>query len=622
MIKLPDKQLFEDEVYRIADTLLASLQQDEDGYYWQRRRSDNNGTALLPETTDIFNGSAGTILFFLTLYRYQPDNRYIDCCKRVLNRLLKKTYQHSPAYYTFYTGATGLIYVCICMYETTGAYSYIEEGVRLALYLKQGFQSGVVKDDLLSGHAGNLLVITYLYAHSGEQSLLAIIKQISDTLIAHARIADTGLKWDNEKFAYDSLTGFSHGAAGIAYALLETGRYFGDETLRYLGEEALAYEMRYYDTAKNNWMDLRVNSLQIPPEEILDWNLESFRKRMSDACSWAHGAVGATLTRLHAWHLTGNDLYAEQAGRGIERTLQDISAPSRNNYTLCSGYGGHIMLLLKASQVLGDASLHTQAVTYARDALRFFKQHGTYNTYAAVHAEDPALLSGLAGMGYLFLQFLLPYNGNTVLHPLIPGHAKDKGIYHLEAVKADLLGCYFKQTISLLKPGMIPWKRIHNILELEQHLVRRIKADPREELLDAFSFEATLTSLWKMHKGMLCFRKRTQQLQIISRNILRHDDRTLLDKRMALCPHVKIHRSQSEYKVIYSHEEGISILPVQLLPGLILSQLQQPGTIITVISSIFESHFPGQSAVILTQLTQIVLEQVRLLLRNGLITAA
>lgn len=624
MSRLPDKHLFEEEVYRIAETLLASLQRDEDGSYWQRRRTDESGTAqLLPETTDIFNGSAGTLLFFLALYRYRPDIRYIDCCDRVLSRLLKKTYAAAPAYYTFYTGATGLIYVCINMYEVTRSYRYIEEAIQLACYLEQGFSSGVVKDDLLSGHAGNLLVITYLYAHSGAPSLLRIIRQIGDILINHARIADAGLKWDNEKFAYDSLTGFSHGAAGIAYALLETGRYFNDEALCWLGEQALAYEMQYYDTEKNNWMDLRVNSLQIPREEIAGWDLVSFKKRMSDACSWAHGATGASLARLSAYQLTGDALYAEHVKLGIQRTLQDVSSPTRSNYTLCSGYGGHILLLLKASQVLGDASLYAQAATYAHDALRFYRQHGTYNTYSAATHDDPALLSGLAGMGYLYLQFLHSYDGNTVLHPVIPRNVKDHGsfaLYDVTAVKAEVLGSHFKQTLSLLKAGAVQWKEVPDMQELERCLVRQVYDGPDEELQAAFAFESAMTALWKMHKGMLCYRKKAQQQQIISRKILQNDDHILLNKTLVVCSHVKTHSDGSGYKVMYCHEQGVSVLPVNRLAGLVLSQLQCPGTTAGVITSVVSIHFPGQSAAIQEQVSQTIIEQVRSLLQYGLIT--
>lgn len=626
MKRFPEQLLFEQEVYRIADTLLASLQQDEDGSYWLRKRISGNGVPHpLPETADIFNGSAGTILFFLDLYRYQPDSRYLDCCNKVLDRLLRKTYAGVPAYYTFYTGATGLIYVCIRMYEITNAYRYIEEGVRLAMYLEKGFINGVVKDDLLSGHAGNLLVISHLYSHSGESSLLTMIRQICDILISHARIAEAGLKWDNEKFAYDSLTGFSHGAAGIAYALLETGRYFRDDTLCWLGEQALAYEMQYYDTENNNWMDLRVNSLKIPPEEVVDWDLQSFRPRMSDVCSWAHGAAGATLTRLHAYCITGNRLYAAQAGWGIRRIVKEISTPSRKNYTLCSGYGGHIMSLLKASQVLGDTSLHTQAVTYTRHALSFFEQYGTYNTYAAVTPDDPALLSGMAGMGYLYLQFLLPYNGNTILHPLIPGYAEDHGtlpLYDMEAVKADLLGTHFKQTLSLLDPGSISWSNMQGIQELEQCIAKQLHNDHQNDLLETFTFERSVVALWKMHKGMLCYRKKAQQLQIISRNILQCDDYTLLNKKLVLCSHVKIHKGRQWYKVMYCQEQGVSILTVNRLPGLILSQLQGQETIAVIVSSITDIHFPGQSTDIQRQISAAILEQVRSLLRHCLITAA
>jgi hypothetical protein len=626
MNKLIDVRPFETAVCNIADTLLSSIQMDDDGPFWQRARMKDSGTpALLPETNDIFNGSAGTILFFLALYRYNNDERYISCCRQVLNRLLKKTYNSVPAYYTFYTGATGLIYICVNMYEVTGDKHYIREGIRLADYLEMGICNGVVKDDLLSGHAGNLLAIGTLYAYSGSGRILSLLRRICDILISHCRISYAGLKWDNEKFAYDSLTGFSHGAAGIAYALLETGRYFDDEALRYLGEQALAYEMQYYDAQQNNWMDLRVNSLQIPAAEIPAWDLDTFRKRMSNTCSWAHGAAGACLARLHAYDITNDMRYADQAYSGIQRILKELRQPSRSNYTLCSGYGGHIMLLLKASQVLDDQSLHEAALTSAQDALNFFRNNGTYNTYSAASAADPALLSGLAGVGYMYLQFLLPYTGNTILHPLIAGKATDHGggpLYDINNVKATILGGYFKQTLALLPADSISFPHLENITDLQHALSVRINIHAPPDLQEAFALENAVLSLWTKHKGMLCYRKKEQQLRSIYQHMELMDDNTLKEKKLQVCSHARLHHDSSGYKVLYSHEKGVSMLPVNILPALILQQLRKPCTTAAIIDAIAATHFAGSSPTVQRQVSQSIIEQVRQLLQHGLITAA
>lgn len=551
----------ETAVFNIAAQLLDTLKEDQDGPYWQRERTDS--PVPMPETTDIFNGSAGTILFFLELYRYKSDSRYIHYCNLVLQRLTKKT----PKYYTFYTGATGLLYVYIKMYETTGEYRYITDAVHLTLQLKDRILEGVVKDDLLSGHAGNLFVVTYLYAHSGRQELLQLVRSIYDRLLSHVRISPQGLKWDSEKFAYDSLTGFSHGAAGIAYALLQVGNYLKDEGLIYLSAQALTYEMQYYDTEKNNWMDLRVHSRQIPAADALHWPLDSFRTRMSDTSSWAHGAAGCTLARLEAYRSDGHPLYALQASNGIKRVIQDVRKKRRLNYTLCSGYGGHALTLLHAAVVLDIPALRNEAAGVALDALSCFRLHGTYNVYSKTSSSDPALLSGIAGVGYMFLQFLLPYTGDTILYPRIRGRYTASPLYPLSTVKKNIRSLYN----PLTKP------------------------------------------LWMEHKGMLCFRKRNQVLKTAAEKLLQEKDEIFLLKELRVCTHVKLHGRT----LFYSHEKGVASLPVNALTAYILQQLTISQSTKAVIDHVWQVHFPGQDRELVATS---ILGQVKELLRSGMIT--
>ncbi|MVT10605.1 lanthionine synthetase LanC family protein [Chitinophaga tropicalis] len=594
-------------VYDIAENLLGVLQEDEDGLFWQRTRTDDTSQpVVMPETTDIFNGSAGTILFFLSLYNYNPQQRYIDHCDKVLQRLIRKSYAAAPRYYTFYTGATGLLYVCIKMYEVTQRGQYIKDAVQLALYLQEGILHGVVKDDLLSGHAGNLFVISYLYSHTGNEQLLQLLRSIYDLLIAHARIAPEGLKWDNEKFAYDSLTGFSHGAAGIAYAMLQTGNYIKDEGLHYLARQALLYEMMYYDEERNNWMDLRADSKKITADEALAWPLESFRKRMSDTSSWAHGAVGSTLARLEAYRLTGDTLYAAQAHNGINRALQDVREKKRMNYTLCSGYGGHALMLIHAAKILGVPSLRDEAMYIAEDALTFFKQHGTYNTYSAAGGTDPALLSGTAGVGYMFLQLLLPYTGDTILYPAICGTYKASALYPASGVKEKILSPCFQETIAGLPHYTTIFEEVDNIHELEKLLT----SFPVKEI---FKREQIVKSLWLEHKGMLCFRKREQVLRAGAWLLLREEGKLFQSAILSIGEHVKLHG----HHLIYSHEKGVSILPVNALTVFIMQQLSTPQTITDIINHMLRVHFPGEKE----RVSAAISGQVKELIGHGMIAA-
>ncbi|TWV91259.1 hypothetical protein FEF09_28855 [Chitinophaga pinensis] len=50
------------------------------------------------------------------------------------------------------------------MYEATGKRRYLERGLVLVEYYQEGILQQVVQDDFISGHAGNLFVLTQLHA--------------------------------------------------------------------------------------------------------------------------------------------------------------------------------------------------------------------------------------------------------------------------------------------------------------------------------------------------------------------------------------------------------------------------------------------------------------------------
>ncbi len=53
------------------------------------------------------------------------------------------------------------------------------------------------------------------------------------------------------------MSGYSHGAAGIANALLRLSALDGDASLRDLAREAIAYEDGLFDETHGNWPDMR-----------------------------------------------------------------------------------------------------------------------------------------------------------------------------------------------------------------------------------------------------------------------------------------------------------------------------------------------------------------------------
>src|SRR5262249_61774792 len=89
------------------------------------------------------------------------------------------------------------------------------------------------------------------------------------------------------------LTGFSHGAAGMAWALLELASVAGEERFTKSALELIAWERSLFNAEKQNWPDLR-------------------NHRRGFRFAWCHGAPGIGLARLRSLpHLDDMQIRAE-----------------------------------------------------------------------------------------------------------------------------------------------------------------------------------------------------------------------------------------------------------------------------------------------------------------------
>jgi len=189
------------------------------------------------------------------------------------------------------------------------------------------------------------------------------------------------------------LTGFSHGAAGMAAALARLAQATGAQRFADAAQRAVAYERSVFDAERGNWPDFRSSN---DANEFM--------------LSWCHGAPGILLSRL-VLEASGLGDAAMEAERQVARqstltVLDDITA-TNNDYAahLCCGALGLTSLLQVDAQVSGVA-LSPRVAAAESKVINNAIANGGY-TFFSVDTGSlnlPGLFTGKAGVALALLE--------------------------------------------------------------------------------------------------------------------------------------------------------------------------------------------------------------------------
>jgi lantibiotic modifying enzyme len=187
------------------------------------------------------------------------------------------------------------------------------------------------------------------------------------------------------------LTGFSHGAAGIAYALLRLYEACGEERFRDAADEAIEYERSVFSPADGNWPDLR--------------HANGGEGAFPD--QWCHGAAGIALARLGSRSIAPAPALDEEIAIALHTTRRrGLSAVDH----LCCGNAGRIEALWVGAQRMGRREWHDAALELASRMRARARRAGTYQLFPNLPCDvfNPGLFRGAAGIGYQWLRLAAP----------------------------------------------------------------------------------------------------------------------------------------------------------------------------------------------------------------------
>jgi lantibiotic biosynthesis protein len=199
-----------------------------------------------------------------------------------------------------------------------------------------------VENDLLAGRAGGIVALLVLRKLGAGDWALERAAALGDALVAAA----VGGAWPSPSFPdQPSLTGLSHGAAGIAVALCELYRATGSAEYRAAAEAGFAYERGLFDPVSRNWPDLREIALRGRPPDA----------RPPSATFWCHGAPGIAVSRLRAAELDPQQALLEEARIAVETTAAAVRAELQaGNYSLCHGLAGNAEVVAEGRHLLRE----------------------------------------------------------------------------------------------------------------------------------------------------------------------------------------------------------------------------------------------------------------------------
>jgi type 2 lantibiotic biosynthesis protein LanM len=347
---------------------------------------------ILPMTDNLYDGRIGVGLFLAALEHATGGAGFRDVALAALLPLRKQLREGvAPQNIRMILGGASGLGGQIYTLARTAEWLADDELLHLADRAAGWFVSRRIESDdtldVFGGSAGGILGLLTLSAARPNGAAVAHAVECGLHLLKKRVTAATGHRvWRSSRMTHP-LTGFGHGAAGIAYALLRLSDASGEGIFRRAAEEGIAFETAVYSTQARNWPDYR--DRRAPVERFM--------------VAWCNGATGIGLGRLGGLDVLDNAGIRRDIDNALETTL---AAPLGGDDHICCGNLGRIELLIEASRRLRRPELFETARSAASLLVRRAKLRGRYGLYAHVPAvtDSLSLFQGTAGIGYELLR--------------------------------------------------------------------------------------------------------------------------------------------------------------------------------------------------------------------------
>jgi type 2 lantibiotic biosynthesis protein LanM len=392
----PSDKAFVASALKVAEAIRSRAIRAEDGsaawiapqYLVQAERYQ-----LQPMDYNLYGGTCGVALFLAAAERFAPGSGYGELALAAV-RPLQSVLDRRPDRLVDTMGiggASGLGSVAYSLLRVSRLLDepdLLEEARRIALLISEERIASDQVLDVIGGAAGTILGLTALYEAVPDREILERAIACGEHLLETRTENETGHRaWVTDEGR--RTTGFSHGTAGIVYALLRLYEHTRDARLLETAKEAIAYEDTQYSPENRNWVDFSK-----PDEPGYKWQ-------------WCYGAPGIGLARLGGLAV----LDTEQVHKDIELSLQStLEFGVQGVDHPCCGNMGRAEVLLASGRRLSRPELEEAARERAwRVVTRAERTDGfALHPMLPKQVDNPGFFQGTAGIGYELLRMARP----------------------------------------------------------------------------------------------------------------------------------------------------------------------------------------------------------------------
>jgi len=397
---------------KIAETLQAEAIFSKDGSCTWITAGIIPGTErfhLHPMSFNLYDGLQGVALFLSALSTVIDEQMFrrlnestICSLRQQFTQLKQYGIIGSGGLIGITAGMTSAIYTLVKLSGFLHDPSFMEDAKSICHLISPMAIQKDRHNDITSGSAGCIVGLLALYKQTGCREALEKANLCGERLLMNLHENNDGTcGWNT--IGDKMLAGFSHGQAGIAFALLKLFECTGIAIYRETAERAIRYENTLFSPDRNNWQDIREYTDQ-------PGTSPSYMR------SWCHGAPGIGLSRLASRHILDNLTVETDIRNAIRATRESYMNLTARDH-LCCGNMGLADILLYFAVKTGDRDLMIESGKKTSQVLKSAEKNGNYNLLFGSGEDliNPGFFQGISGIGYALLRQAFPEKFPSVL---------------------------------------------------------------------------------------------------------------------------------------------------------------------------------------------------------------